>query len=147
MKTLGGSCLILFYLFLASCDKSTPLEINEHKTYEIGTNCGSVKVIGSTFSKSIFLDQDFEGEFDLNLDSLNVQVFPSDLRIETMELKDEEWETVDERDFQIKEDKITLHIELNQSILAIEGLLVILHCSYIKCNGTPLIQDTIKVKL
>lgn len=135
---------------MASCDVSTPLEINESKTYDFTTNCGDILVNGWTFSEAVSLNQSFEGEFDINLDSLEIRLLPKELKVDTIKwlhFKNEKLQPINTRYLNVKDEKIILRVELSQSILIKEGLLEILPCSYIKCKGVPLIQDTIRIKL
>ena len=147
--TLGGRFFhflaIIVLVLLEACDKSVPVEVNGYRPYKLSTDCGVVTLNASTFSKAITLYQHYDKKFDIDLDSLLFQVFPKNLEIESLTFFDGNSQVLDSRRFSIENNVIVIRIELNQSTLVEDGVLVIEPCSYIKCNGVSLIQDTIKV--
>lgn len=146
MKNIFGVALFL----IVSCDKSSPLTINDGITYPLQNSCGLIEFRASTFSTGVTVYHDFKrGRYKLNVDSVKVIANPaSNVSIRSITVYKENGEEITEKSIETTPgDRINLHLVLDKPVYSVNGTLLILPCSYITCFGTPLIIDTIQVQL
>lgn len=138
-------------LFLmVSCDKSSPLMINEVIIYSLHNSCGLIEFRASTFSTGVTIYQNFkQGNYKLNIDSLKLIVnAPSSASIKSIAIYKGNGEAITEKNIETTSgDRLNLHLVLDKPVYSINGTLLILPCSYITCFGNSLIADTIQIKL
>lgn len=139
--------LVLFITTLMGCDKSVPLEINADKVYPIETACGTMEFRASTFSKWITVYQNVKsGEFELNLDSLSVSIYPKDaVKIDTVKFYDKDKIIVNSKRTVKSGDIVRIYFIFDKPPYTTNGTLLILPCNYIVCNRTSLIRDTLRI--
>jgi|688.fasta_scaffold385138_2 hypothetical protein len=139
--------LSILAITLTACDKSVPLEINADKVYPIETACGTIEFRASTFSKWITVYQNVKsGEFELNLDSLSVSIYPKgEVSIDTVKFYDKDKIIVNSKRKVKYGDIVKIYVVFDKPLYTTNGTLLILPCNYIVCNKTPLISDTLRI--
>jgi hypothetical protein len=139
--------LLSVAITLMGCDKSVPLEINTNKVYPIETACGKIEFRASTFSQWITVYQNIKsGEFELNLDSLSVSIYPKDAaKIDTIKFYDKDKVIVNGRRTVKSGDIVRIYFIFDKPLYTSNGTLLILPCNYIVCNNSPLISDTLRI--
>jgi len=139
--------LFSLLITLIGCDKSVPLEINADKVYPIKTTCGKMEFSASTFSRWITVYQNINsGEFELNLDSLSVSVYPKNtLKIDTIKFYDKNNIILNSKRTVMSGDIVKIYFFFDKPLYTTNGTLLILPCNYIVCNSNPLISDTLRI--
>jgi len=131
---------------LIACDTPSTLLFNDVPTYCISSECGSVKITGTTLvSDNITLF--FTGDFVINIDSLKMRF--NNIPIENVDMI--------HRNKLLKEVNKMIEIEECDTISLIIrntyplkygkcSFAEIIPSSFILCNGTPIITKLIKIK-
>lgn len=139
----------LFTLCLISCDISTPFIIDGEKEYVVSTDCGAIKIRGTSMQTfPILLNCKFQGKYHINIDSLKMEVLPKNINITSINFLLNNKETF-EKVIETKADEsLTLEFNLESSIpfQRSEATILILPSKFITCEGKPIITDTIRIR-
>jgi hypothetical protein len=154
MEGIGGNhffknftVLICMTMFM-SCDKSHILNINDIKNYSIDCECGNIFIGASGFSNSVFIGQHFNGNYTVLTDSLKIEFNPESIKMKDIVYVMDK-KNITDTVINVNNNAILLCFNLYSNIpYGIDtSMMYILPCSYIMCNGKPLITDTIRISL
>jgi hypothetical protein len=143
MKTF----LLLSAVIFIGCDRSVPLEINSNEIYFVDTSCGRIEFKASRFSRWITIYQDTKsGEFELNLDSLAVLVYPKGFaKIDTIKFYSKGEAILNNKRIAKSGDMMSIYLVFEEPRPTAVSKLIILPSNYLTCNSIPLISDTIRI--
>jgi lipoprotein len=146
---MKGLILLLIFFGGVSCDISKPLIIDGQREYVLFTECGPIKIKGSSFSTLVIVGSRFNGKYHINRDSLKIKAFSDEDTITNIRFELDNKELM-EKEIETKHGE-TLTVLLNyQSTVPYQrasGTILLFPSNFITCEGKAVITDTIKIQL
>lgn len=113
------------------------------------TECGPIKIKGSSFSTLVIVGSRFNGKYHINRDSLKIKAFSDEDTITNIRFELDNKELM-EKEIETKHGE-TLTVFLNyQSTVPYQrasGTILLFPSNFITCEGKAVITDTIKIQL
>lgn len=133
-----------------SCDTSTPLIIENNKSYTISTKCGSIIINGASFMhEHIFCE--LNGNFSIKFDSLKIQLIPNTIEIANLTFFHNDKEITNWAEIMNinGNEKISIRFDYKSdtSFNKKSVLILLLPSNFIMCKDNPIITDTIRIQL
>jgi len=160
MEDIGGKkCIMkikeLFFLLLMfcgfSCDVSTPFIIDGKKEYIISGQCGTIKIGGSSMASPLptIITCTFNGEYNVYLDSLKIEVEPNEVIIENLRFQLHNADFTGNKIVTKGGEILSIHFNLKSSVpyQRATGTILLLPSTFITCKDKPIITDTIRIQL
>ncbi len=144
----AGMFLFLI-LILVSCDRAMQVGIGGGKIYSIERPCGEIKVSGSYFSSIVTIKQQFTGSGFI-ITPQHLSIISEVRNITQIEFTDGKGKAVLKDQINTKAfPQLNIHIYTtpNKNEENTEASLIILPSDYILCDGTAIINDTIRIPL
>jgi pyruvate-formate lyase-activating enzyme len=141
--------LLLFILCCVSCDFSTPFVIDGQKEYVLSSECGTIKIKGSSFSTSVFIGCAFNGKYSVNIDLLKMEAASSEDTITNIRFRLNNEEFTGQKIETKGGEVLTLSCNLQSTIpyQKSTGIILILSSNFITCEEKPIITDTIRIQI
>ena len=149
MKTKGLILLLLIF-GCVSCDISTPFIIDGQKEYILSTECGTIKIRGSSLpTHSIPISCTFNGQYHINTDLLKMEAVPNDVVVTDVRFKFN-LEDFTGTEIETKAgETLTIWFDLKSEkpFKRSKVTVLILPSNFITCEGKPIITDTTRIRL
>jgi hypothetical protein len=150
MKTKGLILLLLIFCCI-SCDKSIPFVIDGQKEYVASSECGTIKVRGSTLfpTSPILIGCTFNGQYHINTDSLKMEAIPNEVAVTNVrfQLNLEDFAGTEIETKAGETLSIWFNLYSETPFRRSEVTVLILSSNFITCEGKPIITDTIRIQL
>lgn len=146
---IKGLILVLFIFVGLSCDISKPIIIDGQREYVILSQCGSIKIQGSSFSTLVIIGARFNGKYHINRDLLKMETISDKDTIVNMrfQLNDKD---LFERKLETKNGEaitVTFTLKSTEPYRKANDTILLLPSNFIMCEGKPVITDTLKLRL
>lgn len=135
--------ILLFVFSCISCSVSKIFIINGKRMHELSGECGTIKIHGSLFNNSIFIAFDFDNEYFVDIDSLKIETYRSDMEICNLRFLSKNKKLTNTK-LKFKEGE-SLSVTFNLTNKRRNDMISLLPSGFIKCNGKPIITDTIDI--
>jgi hypothetical protein len=141
--------LILLVFCCVSCDTSQPFVIDGEKEYVLYSECGKIKIKGSSFSTFVMVGCTFNGKYHVNTDSLKIEAAYSEDEITNIRLKLNNEDFIG-KEIETKErETLSFYFNLKSTVpyRKTTGTIFLLPSNFITCEGKSIITDTVWIQL
>lgn len=142
--------IIPVFFMLISCDFSVPISIESGKEYSLSTECGSLRIRGSSMATiPIILGCSFNGNYEIDMSSLKLVTTRDDVKVTVVDCLYNSKNT-EETKFQINGSgtlSFSFKLEAEKPFRRKDVIVLFCPSDFILCEGKPIITDTVRIRL